>query len=214
MNNDDDYDPRELPTDRREQSRRVAQRLRNTSQDARLPLLSMLWDWWQGSETAKRGRLRNVGRTLDTEAEYLEKQRNVTKQKRKLVGEETELVKTKRQDTIENWDNADAIDFEREKRKKEREDYFDDRRMKRERLDAKHQQKMNPRRGKGKYERLKDSYRNYQTYGSDGVHMKAWKEIFDEAVEKYGSEKDIPPDEYDNLMRGRKDALKRDNSQG
>ena len=216
MNSDDDeFDPRELPANQQQQSRRIRKRPKRAAQDdGRLPLLKKAWDWLQGTETAKRRRLRAEGNTLEYEAEFFDKRRKTVKEERKLVDEETELTKAKRSNKIEDLDDEDATDFERAKRLAERDDYFEDRRMHRERSRAKHDQKMNPRRGKGKYERLKDGVRNWQTYGSDGIHMKAWKEVFDEAAEKYGGERKIPDDEYDNLMRAREDALRRDHSQG
>lgn len=204
-----------MPANQRQHSGPVRKRPKRAAQDeGRLPFLKKAWDWYQGTETAKRRRYRNEGNTQEYEAEFLEKRRQTVKQARKLVNEETELTKAKRTDTIENWDNADAIDYELAKRQADREDAFDDRAMRRDRQRAKHDRKMNPRQGKGKYQRLKDSYRNYQTYGSDGINMKAWKEVFDEAVEKYRGEDNIPDDEYDNLMRAREEALRRDHSQG
>lgn len=214
MNDDDDYDPRDLPARRRGPGARSLRPKRATQDEGRLPLLKKAIDFVKGTEGYKRSQIRNQAKTRETEADYIKSERHRVEQQRKLAEEDTKLTRAQRESTVEQHDDEDAIGFELAKRRASREDHFDDREMYRDSKHTKHERKMNPKRGKGKYERLKDSYRNYQTYGSDGVHMKAWKEVYDEAVEKYGGEQNIPEDEYDNLMRGRDAALKSDNSQG
>ena len=226
---DDEYNQRKVPSRIPRKRRSVAPKPKRAAQDeGRLPFLKKAVDWYKGTEVHKRNVLRNESKTIEVKSEHVKHQRGLTKQHRKLTEEETELLRAQQQHTLDVHDTEEAMDFELSQRRADRMDAIQDREWQREQQDwkrekhsmkrdierEKHRRKMNPKRGKGKHERLKDRYRKFHDYGSDGEHMRAWKEIWDEVVAHYGGEENIPPEEKENLMRGREDAMRKDNSKG
>lgn len=219
---DDEYNPRRLPSRVARNKRSVAPKPKRAAQDeGRLPFVKKTVEWFKGTEVHKRNVLRNEAKTLEVETKHVKTQRGLTKQHKKLVEEDTKLLKAQQENTLENFDAEEAMKHELSQRRAKREDAATDRAWKREKQQmdretkrARYEQRKNPKRGKGQLEKMKERYRKYEEFGSDGIHMQAWWEVYEEAVAKYGGEDKIPQPVYDNLMRGREDAQQRDNSKG
>ena len=161
--------------------------------EPRSPLWQKLRDTYRNSGIGQRAAIRDETRTVETLAQHVDAKARLAKAEGKLSASEAETYRSQIDSEFVKEDAENEIAHRHYIKGRKRKNELDDLAQKNEWRQHKHEQRMNPRRGKSAEARREQEYRNIRDYGSNGPHMRTYKKVEEETIAKYGSWDDVPP---------------------